>query len=116
GHRLDGFHLIWSAGLVIAFLFLVVSVVTVARRELNAAVGDPKPPLFATFLSGAILTSAVPIALLLKGQYWAAGKGLAVISPFVFVLMMLPLLSPKRSPSAAGLAWIVVAGQLMFGI
>jgi hypothetical protein len=116
GPRLDGLHVVWSAGLVIAFALLAFGAVTAARRELNARTDDPGPPLFATFLSGAVLTAVVPTVLLLKGQYWAAGKGLAIISPFFFVLIVLPLLSRKRQASAAVLAWMLLAGQLMFGI
>jgi hypothetical protein len=115
GPRLDGFHVIWSAALIIAFAIVVFGIITAARRELNRGIGHPRPTLFATFLSGALLTSAIPIVLLLKAQYWAAGKGLAIISPFVFVLMVLPLLSGKRRPLVAALAWTIVAGHLMFG-
>jgi hypothetical protein len=115
GPRLDGFHVIWSAGLIIAFAIVVFGIITAARRELNRGVGNPRPSLFATFLSGALLTSVIPIALLLRGQYWAAGKGLAIISPFVFVLVVLPLLSGKPRPLVAALAWTIVAAHLMFG-
>jgi hypothetical protein len=116
GARLDGFHVIWSAGLIVGFAIVVFGIIAAARRELNRGFGDRRPTLFAAFLSGAILMSAIPMALLLKGQYWAAGKGLAIISPFVFTLIVLPLLSGKRKPLVAALVWTIVAGHLMFGI
>jgi hypothetical protein len=116
GARLDGFHVIWSAGLIIAVAVVGFGIVTAARRELKRGVGRPAPALFAAFLGGALLTTAAPIALLLKGQYWAAGKGLAIISPFVFVLMVLPLFCGKRKPLVAALVWMIVGGHLMFGV
>jgi hypothetical protein len=116
GAKLDSFHLIWSAGLLIAFVVVVFGIIRAARRRLNQVVGHPGPTLLAMFLSGALLTFTIPIALLLKGQYWAAGKGLAIISPFVFVLMVLPLLGRKRQPLAVALTWAIVASHLMFGL
>ena len=116
GTKLDNIHLIWSAGLIIIFGVVVFGIIRAARRRLDQGVGHPGPTLFAMFLSGALLTFAIPIALLLKGQYWAAGKGLAIISPFVFVLIALPLLGRKRQPLAVALTWAIVAGHLMFGL
>ena len=116
GPRLDSFHVVWSVGLIIAFAMVVFGIITAARHELNRKIGHPGPTLLAMFLCGALLASAVPIVLLLKGQYWAAGKGLAIISPFVFALIVLPLLSRKRQPLVVSLAWAIVGGHLMFGL
>jgi hypothetical protein len=116
GSKLDTAHLVWSAGLILAFSILVWAIMSAARRELNRRSADQKPQLFAIVLSAIILTSLVPLALLLRGQSWAAGKGLSMISPFLFLLIVLPLLAGRRKPQVSALVWMLVAGHLMFGL
>jgi hypothetical protein len=116
GPKLDVAHLLWSAGLIAAFSVLVLAIVAATRHELSRRGVSQKPGLFAIVLSAIIFTLLVPLALLLKGQYWAAGKGLSMLSPFVFLLIVLPLLTGRRKPLGAALVWMVVAGHLMFGL
>lgn len=116
GLRLDTAHLVWSAGLITAFALLVHAIIAAARRELKRRSISQRPTLFAVVLPAILLTSLVPLALLLKGQYWAAGKGLSMLSPFLFLLIVLPLLAGKRKRLGAALVWMIVAGHLMFGL
>jgi hypothetical protein len=116
GPKLDTAHLIWSAGMVAAFAVLLLAIIAAARRELKGRSTDQRPGLFATILSAIMSTSLVPLALLLKGQYWAAGKGLSMLSPFLFLLIALPLLAGGRKRLGATLAWTIVAGHVIFGL
>jgi hypothetical protein len=116
GLKLDIAHFLWSAGLIAAFSVLVYAIIAAARRELNRRGVSQKPGLLAIVLSAIVFMSLVPLALLLKGQYWAAGKGLSMLSPLLFVLIALPLLAGGRKPLGAALVWTIVAGHLMFGL
>ena len=42
----------------------------------------------------------IPIGIFCLGLYWAAGKGLAIIAPLLFVVLVLPLLKPLYAPVA----------------
>ena len=116
GLKLDTAHLIWSAGLIAAFAVVVLAIIAAARRALNRQSAEQRPGLFAIVLSAIVATSFIPLALLLKGQYWAAGKGLSMLSPFLFLLIALPLLAGNQKRLGAALVWIIIAGHLMFGL
>jgi hypothetical protein len=59
----------------------------------------------------------VPGALALKGNYWAAGKGLSMVSPLLFMLLVAPIVA-----SRCGGSWwrvpaiLLVAGHVAFGL
>lgn len=115
GFKFDLFHLIWSGALISFFLLLICGCISAAMRELRSK-GPNDPPLFAMLLSAAALLSLVPLTLAFKGQYWSAGKGLAIISPLLFVFTMLPLLNGRRHQMFAIAAWALVAAHFLFGL
>jgi hypothetical protein len=71
-----------------------------------------------------LLALPAPLPLLLMGKYWAAGKALGMIGPFLFLLAAAPLLLAEARPSAARgrplwrtlPAAIFLAAQLGFGL
>jgi hypothetical protein len=93
---------------------LLVSTSAAAIMELKRVY---KEDLFACLvLASASVTFLVPLGLLIDGQYWAAGKALSMVFGFAFLIISLPLMAPSPPLLAKRLAWLVVAGHLLFGI
>lgn len=66
-----------------------------------------------TFLIGCLASLFLPLILAFRGEYWSAGKAVSMVSPFIFVALVSPVLT--RGWLAAPAA-VLVSLQLGFGI
>jgi len=44
---------------------------------------------------GATAALAIRVYLVALGQFWAAGKALSMLSPFLFLAIVLPIMTPS---------------------
>jgi hypothetical protein len=106
---------LWSLGLSIGALILAWGVLlAVLVRSTDEEVRRSRFLLW-LWLTGGTLASAVPVYLLFKAQYFAAGKGFSMLFPFAFVVICLPIIT-KQAPIFQMYSWSVVAGHLILGI
>ena len=104
-----------AAALLFCLMFLLF--VTSARSfcQLLRRAPASSPSLFYV---ATIASCLAPLFLLLRTQYWAAGKGLSMISPLIFVLLVFPFLEAgKRRFEWRSLPAIaVIFGHLGLGL
>jgi hypothetical protein len=94
----------WSVIIVAIFLVLASSLVAASK----VVSGDNRGAKLA--LCGAMAAAAVPLPLIISGSLWSAGKALSYAWPFVFLLVVLPLVVRE-----ARIPWRVAAA-LFVGI
>jgi hypothetical protein len=110
----DFLHLFISLGLLLGFVTIVSGVVFAFRDEFSNRM--KRKSLFRLLAVGAFLTFIIPVGLFFKGQYWAAGKGLSMLCPFVFVALILPILTQRGNRLILALVWMAVCGHVLFGV
>jgi hypothetical protein len=80
-------------------------------------VRDRKPTTILCFTMVALISLVFPIALASQGLYWTAGKGLAMIAPLMFGLLVLPLATESgRHLRKHSVIWAYVFLSLAFGL
>jgi len=110
------FYLIWSVALLAWFCTIIFGIYVAVKRKLREAVSGVGSSQFGLLAVGGVAVCLVPIGLLLKGQYWAAGKGLSMISPFLFAALILPVMSTHRTRAVLVAVSLVIASHISFGI
>jgi hypothetical protein len=109
-------YFLWAIALLVWFGVVILGVASSARavfRSRKVAAGNS---LLCLVAIAALATSIVPIGLLAKGQYWAAGKGLSMISPFIFLWLVMPVMAGHTHRAVFVLVSLVIAGHVLFGV
>ena len=108
----------WSLGLSVVTLIFFRNIL-LAFRANRIANGEQvvcrAPTILSFVLAGSMFAATLPIYLFFIGQYFAAGKGLSALFPFVFVVICTPILT-NRAPTVQLLSWSIVASHLLFGV
>jgi hypothetical protein len=60
-------------------------------------------------------TFAIPAYFLANGQYWSAGKAISMLSLFVYLALVIPVLLPAPLVGVRMLSWSIVAAHILFG-
>lgn len=117
-HSPSPLYCLWAVALLAWFGIIIVGIAEAVRSEFGSRNKAARSSLVCLVAVGAFATSIVPIALLAKGQYWAAGKGLSMISPFVFLWLILPVMvrHTHRMVLVSVSVSLVIAGHLLFGV
>ncbi|MFI4988125.1 MAG: hypothetical protein ACHQF3_11860 [Alphaproteobacteria bacterium] len=105
-------------------LAAMVTLFLPALRELLARLRRGLDERASRLALWALLALPAPLPLVVMGKFWAAGKAISMIGPFLFLLAAAPLLIPlpKGVPgAAAGSRWrlpalLFVLAQLGFGL
>lgn len=109
-------YCLWAIALLVWFGTVILGVASSARSEFRNRNKPARNSLICLVAIGALATSIIPIGLLAKGQYWAAGKGLSMISPFIFLGLILPVMVRHTHRKVFALLSLVIAGHLLFGV
>ncbi|KYH02354.1 hypothetical protein SE91_31355 [Bradyrhizobium sp. DOA1] len=102
---------VWKL-LLYGFLFVLLRSIAKAVRTIWRTEPDGSA---ARLLAGSLAGCLVPIAILAAGHAWAAGKGLAMAAPMLFILIIAPLASAQWRFRAVIASFIVVAAHLILG-
>jgi hypothetical protein len=111
----DPLYFLWAIALLVWFGAVILGVASSARAEFRSRKGASGNSLLCLVAVAALATSIVPIGLLAKGQYWAAGKGLSMISPFIFLGLIMPVMARHTHRAVFVLVSLVIAGHVLFG-
>ena len=112
---LNAFFLVWPPILLLWLIGVSRGIVVSIRRELQSWRSGSGNRLFGPIAIGALAAFAVPAGLLLDGKYWAAGKGLSMLTPFVFAALVVPIVGGRIEKNAAVLCSMVLGAHLCFG-
>lgn len=105
--------IVWKLALYVFVVVLFGGAASTALRLFRANPSDNRSRMIA----GAFVACGIPVGILAKGLYWAAGKGLTIVAPMLFVVLAVALLVPRLSSRAARIASaIFVIGHLMLGV
>lgn len=110
----------WPAGIAVVWKLLLYGFLFVLLRGIartawtiwHAEPGGSAARLLAASLVGCL----VPIAILTAGHGWAAGKGMAMAAPMLFVLVIAPMAAKRWDPGAVAAVCVVVAVHLALGV
>ena len=108
-----GTRFLWKLGLAVLSLALMAASIRTILDLWRERAFSRAGRLFAATLMALIL----PVAFLLFGKFWGAGKALAMAAPLLFFVLAAPLLGlTERRRWWYGLAWVFVLGHLGFGL
>jgi hypothetical protein len=65
---------------------------------------------------GCVIACLLPLAILARGHYWAAGKALAIAGPLLFLLLVLPVLRRKGHYLWIAPAALFIVAHLALGV
>jgi hypothetical protein len=65
---------------------------------------------------GCVIACLLPLAILARGHYWAAGKALAIAGPLLFFLLVLPVLRRKNHRLWIAPAALFIVAHLALGV
>ncbi len=111
----------WPLPLAIVWkliLYALVAVVFASAARVMIAAWRRDPAGNQVRMMGACVAGCmVPIAILITGQYWSAGKALSIAAPLLFFLLAAPLLCVVWVRPIGRIACLVVVmGHLMLGV
>ncbi len=109
-------YCLWASVLLVWFGTVILGIARSAGSEFGSRDKVVGNSLLCLVAIGAFATSIIPIGLLAKGQYWAAGKGLSMINPFIFLGLILPVMVRHTHRTVLVLVSLVIAGHLLFGV
>ena len=105
-------RVLWKSILLVSLIALIFSWVSAIRRASKPSEVRSDRILFAGTIGGLLFVGL----FVLFGHYWAAGEGLIMLSPILFIAIVATILSDHESNKVAvGLALLYLITQLGFG-
>jgi len=104
------FILLWCIVVPLGIAWCVTSMFRTRRGLLGA-----ERLQFRYIILAVVCAFAIPAYLLMSQQYWAAGKAITMLSPFVFFALVIPALAPTQLGSISALSWGIIGAQILFG-
>ena len=104
-------RVLWRLAVLAALGALLIPALSVVWKA--AWRGDDRT---AGMLRLTLLALLVPLPFVLLGKLWSAGKAIAMIGPFLFLLVVAPLLRTAEMRAWRGPALVFLAIQLGFGL